>query len=163
MESDLNSHQQNGTPKDNLIAGLAYSIVHNYLNRVVRDKPVGNKIFFQGGVTNNKAVLAAFEEVTGKPIHVPPHFDITGAIGAAILARQSMNGEASRFKGFEVSKTYYRYQDGYLQENFTTDESGLYSYNQDISNSHQRSICPRRRLRMYLYHQHYLQGKIREY
>jgi len=107
MESDLNSHQQNGIPKDNLIAGLAYSIVHNYLNRVVRDKPIGNKIFFQGGVTNNKAVLAAFEEVTGKPIHVPPHFDITGAIGAAILARQAMNGEASKFKGFEVSKTNY--------------------------------------------------------
>lgn len=107
MESDLNSHQQNGTPKDNLIAGLAYSIVHNYLNRVVRDKPVGNKIFFQGGVTNNKAVLAAFEEVTGKPIHVPPHFDITGAIGAAILARESMNGEPSRFKGFQISKTNY--------------------------------------------------------
>ncbi|WP_167613553.1 acyl-CoA dehydratase activase [Maribellus sediminis] len=107
MESDLNSHQQNGTQKDNLIAGLAYSIVHNYLNRVVRDKPVGNKIFFQGGVTNNKAVLAAFEEVTGKAIHVPPHFDITGAIGAAILARQSINGDASRFKGFEISKTNY--------------------------------------------------------
>ena len=107
MESDLNSHQQNGTPKDNLIAGLAYSIVHNYLNRVVRDKPIGNKIFFQGGVTNNKAVLAAFEAVTGKPIHVPPHFDITGAIGAAILAKQSMKGEATKFKGFEVSKMNY--------------------------------------------------------
>lgn len=107
MESDLNSHQQKGTPKDNLIAGLAYSIVHNYLNRVVRDKPIGNKIFFQGGVTNNRAVLAAFEEVTGKKIHVPPHFDITGAIGAAILARESMNGTPTRFKGFEISKTNY--------------------------------------------------------
>jgi predicted CoA-substrate-specific enzyme activase len=108
MESDLNSHQQKGTEKDDLIAGLAYSIVHNYLNRVVRDKPVGNKIFFQGGVTNNKAVLAAFEEVTGKPIHVPPHFDITGAIGAAILARESMpKDQKSKFKGFQVSKTSY--------------------------------------------------------
>lgn len=107
MESDLNSHQQKGTQKDNLIAGLAYSIVHNYINRVVRDKPIGNKIFFQGGVTNNKAVLAAFEEVTGKPIHVPPHFDITGAIGAAILARESMNGTPSTFKGFGISQTEY--------------------------------------------------------
>lgn len=108
MESDLNSHQQNGTSKDNLIAGLAYSIVHNYLNRVVRDKPIGNKIFFQGGVTNNRAVLSAFEEVTGKTIHVPPHFDVTGAIGAAILAKKSMNGKATSFKGFEVSKTKYK-------------------------------------------------------
>jgi predicted CoA-substrate-specific enzyme activase len=109
MESDLNTHQQKGTPKDHLIAGLAYSIVYNYLNRVVRDKPVGNKIFFQGGVTNNRAVLAAFEEVTGKPIHIPPHFDITGAIGAAILAKQAMkDGDKTRFKGFEVSKTTYK-------------------------------------------------------
>lgn len=107
MESDLNSHQQKGTQKENLIGGLAYSIVQNYLNRVVRDKPVGNKIFFQGGVTNNRAVLAAFEEVTGKPIHVPPHFDITGAIGAAILARESINGNATTFKGFGVSQTEY--------------------------------------------------------
>ncbi len=108
MESDLNSHQQKGTPKDDLIAGLAYSIVQNYINRVVRDKPIGKKIFFQGGVTNNKAVLAAFEEVTGKPIHVPPHFDITGAIGAAILAREAMpENTKSRFKGFAVSKASY--------------------------------------------------------
>ncbi len=109
MESDLNSHQQKGTNKENLIAGLAYSIVLNYLNRVVRDKPIGNKIFFQGGVTNNKAVLAAFEKVTGKTIHVPPHFDITGAIGAAILAKREMKeGEKSLFKGFKISKTQYK-------------------------------------------------------
>ncbi|MBN2486044.1 MAG: hypothetical protein JXB34_08720 [Bacteroidales bacterium] len=109
MESDLNTHQQKGTPKDRLVAGLAYSIVHNYLNRVVRDKSVGNKIFFQGGVTNNRAVLAAFEEVTGKPVHIPPHFDITGAIGAAILARESIkNGTPTKFKGFGVSKSAYK-------------------------------------------------------
>lgn len=38
--------------------------------------------------------------------------------------------------GFEMSKTYYRYQDGYLQEEFTTDGSGSYSYTQDLTNPH---------------------------
>ncbi len=38
--------------------------------------------------------------------------------------------------GFEASKTYYRYQGGYLQENFTTDEYGSYIYTQDISTPH---------------------------
>jgi predicted CoA-substrate-specific enzyme activase len=109
MESDLNTKQQQGLSKENLIAGLSYSIVYNYLNRVVRDKPVGDRIFFQGGVTNNKAVVAAFENVTGKKITIPPHFDITGAIGAAILARESMkNGDKSSFKGFHVSETKYK-------------------------------------------------------
>ena len=35
MESDLNHHQQLGVPKDDLLAGLSYSIVLNYINRVV--------------------------------------------------------------------------------------------------------------------------------
>lgn len=108
MESDLNSCQQKGEEKENLIAGLAYSTVLNYLNRVVGDKPVGNRIYYQGGVTNNRAVVSAFERITGKKIHIPPHFDITGAIGAAMLARDSMApGQASRFKGFHVSDVAY--------------------------------------------------------
>ena len=90
MESDLNAQQQKGTVKDSLVAGLAYSIVHNYLHMVVGDKKIGEKVFFQGGVTNNRAVVAAFEQVLGKRIIVPPHFDVTGAIGVAILARKKI-------------------------------------------------------------------------
>ncbi|MCD4792355.1 MAG: acyl-CoA dehydratase activase [Bacteroidales bacterium] len=109
IESDLNSHQQKGATKENLVGGLAYSIVYNYLQKVVGNKKIGNKIFFQGGVTNNKAVVAAFEKVTGKQITVPPHFDVTGAIGAAILAREELknNGKQTRFKGFDISKIPY--------------------------------------------------------
>ncbi len=109
MESDLNSLQQKGEGKENLIAGLAYSTVQNYLNRVVNDKPIGKRIYYQGGVTNNRAVVAAFEKITGQKIHIPPHFDITGAIGAAMLARDSMKpGQKSRFRGFQVSETTYK-------------------------------------------------------
>ncbi|MDD3811113.1 MAG: acyl-CoA dehydratase activase [Bacteroidales bacterium] len=109
MESDLNSFQQKGEEKENLVAGLAYSTVQNYLNRVVAAKPVGNRVYYQGGVTNNRAVVAAFEKVTGKKIHIPPHFDITGAIGAAMLARERIKpGEKSRFKGFDISHIPYK-------------------------------------------------------
>ncbi len=109
MESDLNAFQQRGVEKENLVGGLAYSIVHNYINKVVRKKRVGNHILFQGGVTNNRAVVAAFEKVTGKKIHIPPHFDVTGAIGAAMLARDHIieNNLQTRFKGFDISKIPY--------------------------------------------------------
>jgi predicted CoA-substrate-specific enzyme activase len=108
MESDLNSFMQKGARNDNLVGGLAYSIVYNYLQKVVADRKVGNKIFFQGGVTNNKAVVAAFEQVTGKRITIPPHFDVTGAIGAAILAQRSMKeGQKTTFKGFGVRNVSY--------------------------------------------------------
>jgi predicted CoA-substrate-specific enzyme activase len=108
MESDLNSFMQKGARNENLVGGLAYSIVYNYLQKVVVDRKVGDKIFFQGGVTNNKAVVAAFEQVLGKKIIIPPHFDVTGAIGAAILAERSMvKGQKTRFKGFGVRNVSY--------------------------------------------------------
>ncbi len=109
MESDLNAFQQKGVEKENLVGGLAYSIVHNYIQKVVRKKRIGEHILFQGGVTNNRAVVAAFEKVTGKKIHIPPHFDVTGAIGAAMLARDHIikNKLETRFKGFDISKIPY--------------------------------------------------------
>ena len=108
MESDLNSFMQKGAKNDNLVGGLAYSIVYNYLQKVVADRKVGDKIFFQGGVTNNKAVVAAFEQVTGKKIIIPPHFDVTGAIGAAILAQRSMTkGQKTTFRGFGIRNATY--------------------------------------------------------
>ncbi|MCP4312377.1 MAG: CoA activase [Bacteroidetes bacterium] len=109
MESDLNAFQQKGVEKENLVGGLAYSIVHNYIQKVVRKKKIGDHILFQGGVTNNRAVVAAFEKVTGKKIHIPPHFDVTGAIGAAMLARDHVieNNLETKFKGFDISKIPY--------------------------------------------------------
>ncbi|MGA2381299.1 MAG: acyl-CoA dehydratase activase, partial [Spirochaetia bacterium] len=104
MESDINSRQQKGAARENLVAGLAYSIVQNYLRKVVGEKPVGKRIFFQGGVAYNKAVVSAFEKVIGRPVEVPPHFEVTGAIGAAMLARDSMDGRPTRFKGFAVAE-----------------------------------------------------------
>ncbi len=93
MENSLLSKQQRGAPKDDLVAGLAYSIVQNYVNRVVGDRAIGEKIFFQGGVAFNKSVIAAFENYLDKNIIVPPHHDVTGAIGMAIIAKKHMRNE----------------------------------------------------------------------
>ncbi|MDP6438530.1 MAG: acyl-CoA dehydratase activase-related protein, partial [Candidatus Brocadiia bacterium] len=106
MESDLNYHQQRGMGTEDLVAGLAYSIVYNYLNRVVEDRRIGEHIFFQGGVAFNRGVKAAFEQVTGKKVTVPPHQDVMGAIGAAILAMEEGSGE-STFRGFDLRGVSY--------------------------------------------------------
>ncbi|MBU1627406.1 CoA activase, partial [bacterium] len=104
MESDIVAHQQKGAKTEDLTGGLSYSIVYNYLNRVVGDKKVGNNIFFQGGVAFNDGVLAAFENVTGKKITVPPHHEVTGAIGIALIARDEVKKEKSSFVGFDLDK-----------------------------------------------------------
>jgi len=109
MESDLVAHQRSGASRDDLVAGLAYSIVSNYLTRVVGDRRIGDNIFFQGGVAWNKAVVAAFEKLTNKKITVPPHHDVTGAIGAAILAIEAASEPEfkTKFKGFDLHKRAY--------------------------------------------------------
>ena len=40
---------------------------------------------------------------------MPPHYDVTGAIGAAILAHEEMarNGNRTKFKGFEITEVDY--------------------------------------------------------
>ncbi|MBI3399030.1 MAG: CoA activase [Deltaproteobacteria bacterium] len=108
IESDMIHHQQKGAGKDEVVAGLSYSIVHNYLNRVVGDRRIGNNIFFQGGTAANLAVVAAFEKVTGKKITVPENHDVTGAIGAAILVMQEKDpNKPTSFKGFDLSRKKY--------------------------------------------------------
>ena len=107
MESDLVHHQQQGLDKKDLVAGLSYSIVENYLNKVVEDRRIGNRIFYQGATASNKGIVAAFEKIVGKPITVPEHNDVTGAIGAAILAMRERTWGKSRFKGFDLAKVSY--------------------------------------------------------
>ena len=132
MENSLLSRQQRGAPKEDLVAGLSYSVVQNYINRVVGERAIGGKVFFQGGVAFNKTVAAAFEQYLDRHIIIPPHHDVTGAIGMAIIAKKHMkdagglrpavsaprnkdNGHRAadngprrtRFKGFDLSKRNY--------------------------------------------------------
>ncbi|MEE9523378.1 MAG: acyl-CoA dehydratase activase [Thermodesulfovibrionales bacterium] len=110
MGNSLMANLQRGVGKDDLLAGLAYSIVENYMTRVVAGKKVGSNILFQGGVAFNKSVVAAFEKFLDTKIIVPPHHDVTGAIGMALLVRDFVNEFAlpqSRFKGFDIYNRKY--------------------------------------------------------
>lgn len=112
MESDLVHHQQQGARVQDLVAGLAYAIVENYLNRVVGSRPIGRNVFFQGGVAWNDAVVAAFQGTIQSPVTVPPHHDVTGAIGAAILAKEELEaadgpGSETKFAGFDLRDRHY--------------------------------------------------------
>lgn len=108
MENSLQASLAKGAGRDDLLAGLAYSIVENYLGRVVAGRKVGENIFFQGGTAFNKAVVAAFEKYLDRTVTVPPDHDVTGAIGMALIAREHMAGQgASRFGGFDMARRAY--------------------------------------------------------
>jgi predicted CoA-substrate-specific enzyme activase len=104
MESDLVSYAQKGAQKNNLIAGLCYAIVYNYLYRVVGNKKIGDRIMFLGGPSLNKAIVAAFEAVLEKALLIPKHREVLGGFGAAISVQETMEKEdkpVSAFRGLD--------------------------------------------------------------
>ncbi|MBZ5668342.1 MAG: acyl-CoA dehydratase activase [Acidobacteriia bacterium] len=109
MERDVTGLMHKGAEVGDLAAGLAYSVALNYLNRVVRGRKIGSVIFFQGGTAYNDAVAAAFSQILGKPIIVPPHNGVIGAIGMALIARDRMKatGQASRFRGYDLNRVNF--------------------------------------------------------
>jgi len=109
MEQDVSAYMKRDAAKRDIIAGLAYSVVQNYLNRVVRGRKIGKVIFFQGGTAYNDSVAAAFSEVLDKEIIVPPYNGVIGAIGAALLAREKVKalGISSTFRGYDLGAINY--------------------------------------------------------
>ncbi len=109
MERDVTGLMHKGAEVGDLAAGLAYSVALNYLNRVVRGRKIGKVIFFQGGTAYNDAVAAAFSQILGKQIIVPPHNGVIGAIGMALIARERMKdaGHPSRFRGYDLSRVNF--------------------------------------------------------
>jgi parallel beta-helix repeat protein len=61
---------------------------------------------------------------------------IPSIVSYSIETESTTTSTTITLEGFEASKTYYRYQDGYLQEEFITDISGAYSYTQDLTTPH---------------------------
>jgi len=88
INSDIRKAIQQGARREDIVAGLVFSIVANYVNRVVGNRAIGEHIVLQGGVAKNPAVPLAFAQMTGKPITVPPDPELMGCFGVARLALQ---------------------------------------------------------------------------
>lgn len=104
ISSDINTAFQEGISKEEIIAGLVYSICINYINRVKGFRQVGDKIFMQGGVCYNKAIPIAMAGLTGKKIIVPPHPGLMGAYGVALELDNMINIGLISKKNFDLKE-----------------------------------------------------------
>jgi predicted CoA-substrate-specific enzyme activase len=113
--TSVSSRLSEGELLQDIAAGLCYSIVKNYLNRVVGTKKIGAKIFLQGGIAYNQGVVNAFKALVGDRLIVPLFFSVTGALGAAILSKE--NKGSTKFKGFEAHEIHKK---GIEEEKFVS-------------------------------------------
>ena len=91
IASDIKNAIHEGVRHDDIVAGLVYSICMNYSNRVKGNRPVGEKVFMQGGVCYNEAVPLAMASLIGKPIVVPPEPGLMGAYGVALAVKNRID------------------------------------------------------------------------
>jgi len=108
-ESDMIHKQQMGHQVEDILYGLCQALARNFLNNLCLGKELCPPIIFQGGVASNGGMVRAFEELLGTQVTVPPHHDVIGALGVALLARERYQAthRASAFKGWVVSEMCY--------------------------------------------------------
>ncbi len=111
MNSNVKQAQKEGATVSDISAGLAYSVVKNALFKVIKlssAQELGKNIVVQGGTFHNKAVLRAFEKITGANVICPDISGLMGAFGAALIAKDNYNGqETSMLSPQEITNLKY--------------------------------------------------------
>jgi predicted CoA-substrate-specific enzyme activase len=103
-ESDLIHKAQMGYKREDIIAGLCKAVVSNYLNNVGKGKKIKPPIVFQGGVSKNIGVVKAFEEAVKENVIVDDNGHLMGALGVAILAK---NSKKERIFSFNIENIIF--------------------------------------------------------
>ncbi len=104
ISSDIKNAIHEGIERKEIVAGLVYSVCMNYANRVKGNRPVGKKVFMQGGVCYNRAVPLAMASLVGKPIIVPPEPGLMGAFGVALEVNKRIAANLLDEKVFDLQE-----------------------------------------------------------
>ena len=91
MNSKVKQAQKGGLSIGDIAAGLSYSVIKNACHKVMKINDVselGDCIVAQGGAFLNDALLRALELQIGKTVIRPPLSELSGAFGAALIAKE---------------------------------------------------------------------------
>ncbi len=111
MNSRVKQALREGAALEDMAAGLAYSVVRNCLNKVLKIKDLselGEKVVVQGGTFLNPSVQRAFERLTGKEVYCPDIAGLMGAYGCALsvmdkhVNRPERTGHLAGFEDFAM-------------------------------------------------------------
>jgi len=85
-KTEILAHLRRGVPVGAIVRGAFASVV----SRVVEMDPLPGEVVLTGGVVaHNPTVAVLLEERLGRAVVVPPHPQLAGALGAALIARQA--------------------------------------------------------------------------
>jgi len=102
MDQDARMLLRKGYSPKEVMGAVMYSVVQNYLNKVVGNRYYNKeKVFFQGATARNKGLVAAFENLLDVEVVVSPYCHVMGSWGVALLTKRQMEQakETTSFAG----------------------------------------------------------------
>ena len=101
-EAASEAHNE-GFEVPDLFAGFQYSVIHNYINRVMGQRTFGRRVFFQGKPASGVSLAWTLAAVTGREVVVPPNPGAMGAWGIGLCALDELGRELlARAPRFEL-------------------------------------------------------------
>ena len=88
-KTDLIHCQQQGYSLEAISAGLCKGLAHNIGDTLLKGVALRQPVIVVGGVSQNPTVMRYLSEITECPLVIPDNAVLTGAIGCALIARQS--------------------------------------------------------------------------
>jgi len=76
-----------------LFGGFQYSVIHNYIHRVMGQRTFGKRIFFQGKPATGPSLSWTLAAVTGREVVVPPNPGAMGAWGIGLCTLEALDAE----------------------------------------------------------------------
>lgn len=101
-EAAAEAHNEGFAVAD-LFGGFQYSVVHNYINRVMGQRTFGRRIFFQGKPAAGESLAWTLASVTGREVYVPPNPGAMGAWGIGLCVLDAVDA-ASAPGRFELDR-----------------------------------------------------------
>jgi len=87
-QQEVSNHLSNGVALEDVVAGL-HDAIASRVARMVQRLKVEPDVVFTGGVAKNIGVVKALQENLKCPVLVPSEPLLSGAIGAALIARET--------------------------------------------------------------------------
>jgi activator of 2-hydroxyglutaryl-CoA dehydratase/predicted nucleotide-binding protein (sugar kinase/HSP70/actin superfamily) len=81
-----------GYSREDIFAGLQYSVVRNFRSRVMGQRRLLDRVFFQGKPASDPALARTLAAVLERDVYVPDDPGAMGAVGIALLAGEALAG-----------------------------------------------------------------------
>jgi predicted CoA-substrate-specific enzyme activase len=96
-ESEVISHvhREPPTPKEDIVAGIYYSVVNRIISLCKRIG-IERDVAVTGGVAQNRGLIKILEDELGFPVFVPEAPQLVAALGAAVVAQENIEKGVNR-------------------------------------------------------------------